>query len=54
MSTELGNGMDSASINDREYACEAQEAVKLKFGKTAVLRLTRILWHSVSYRFEEL
>ena len=32
-------------IRDQEYACEAQEAVKMKFGKLGAICLT---WHSVS------
>ena len=34
------------SIQDQEYACEAQEAVKLKFGKLGTMSLT---WHSVNH-----
>ena len=33
------------SISDQKYACEAQEAVKMKFGKLGAMCLT---WHFVS------
>ena len=33
------------SVSDQEYACEAQEAVKIKFGKLGAMCLT---WHSVN------
>lgn len=47
MSAEPGHVDGNHSISDQEYACEAQEVVKLKFGKLSTTRLT---WHSVSHR----
>ena len=46
MSAEPGHVDGIHSISDQEYACEAQEAVKLKFGKLSTMRLT---WHSVGH-----
>ena len=50
MSAEL-NGMDS--VSDRDYACEAEKVVKLKFGQYVAVCLTLLLWHFVCHTLRD-